>query len=197
MNAEEIRKARKSLGITQEQLAINMLVDVTTVQRWEAGRTVPSLSAVQRLKNFFVKMRGLTHPLMDILLESQDGIAILDENAVYRRLNTAFLDHLHIGDRTEAIGCYCFDVNSRSRHIWRKFGKIAQSVPEDLLFSDFEHIFAKERHAENGKPTLYIHSLTAIRQTEFSSYLLHKIEKAGSENPASDAARRVSNNSKH
>jgi len=181
VTAEDIREARKSLGMTQEQLASKMLVDVTTVQRWEAGRTEPSLAAGQRLKNLLVKPQGLDHPLSDMMLEAEYGTAILDEHAVYRKVNTAFLEHMGLEDQSDLIGRYCFDVRDRLRDIWRRFRELAGASPEDLLFGDFDRISAQERFTRDGTSVLYIHSLTAIRQTNYSGNLAHCIEIAGTD----------------
>jgi len=43
MEADELKKRREQLGITQEQLAVALSVHVMTVSRWERGeRAIPS-----------------------------------------------------------------------------------------------------------------------------------------------------------
>ncbi len=43
MEADELKKRREQLGMTQEQLAVALSVHVMTVSRWERGeRSIPS-----------------------------------------------------------------------------------------------------------------------------------------------------------
>jgi transcriptional regulator with XRE-family HTH domain len=43
MEADELKKRRETLGMTQEQLATALTVHVMTVSRWERGeRAIPS-----------------------------------------------------------------------------------------------------------------------------------------------------------
>ena len=53
MNADDIKKLRHKLGLTQEQLAHKIGVAFTSISRWENGRTKPSplaQYALMRLK---------------------------------------------------------------------------------------------------------------------------------------------------
>ena len=45
----EIREARIKKGLTQQQLANKMGVTVTTVSRWETGRSKPKMYDLKRL----------------------------------------------------------------------------------------------------------------------------------------------------
>lgn len=47
--AEDIRKLRESLGMTQEELAYEVGVSFSTVSRWETGRGEPSRLARRQL----------------------------------------------------------------------------------------------------------------------------------------------------
>ena len=42
MTPEEIKAARKELGMTQRELAYELGVDVGTLRRWELGQAKPS-----------------------------------------------------------------------------------------------------------------------------------------------------------
>ena len=53
MKAEDIKKAREALGLTQEAFARKLRVDFATVNRWENGSKKPStvaLKALERMK---------------------------------------------------------------------------------------------------------------------------------------------------
>ena len=47
-----IKKVRKQLGITQEQLARELDISFSTINRWENGHTSPSKLAKRRLIEF-------------------------------------------------------------------------------------------------------------------------------------------------
>ena len=49
--ASKIRQCRGRKGLTQEQLARSIGVSLNTVQRWEAGKTLPSPLAMEKLQN--------------------------------------------------------------------------------------------------------------------------------------------------
>ena len=174
MTGAEIKTARQGLGLTQDALAEMILVDVTTVQRWEAGITEPGLIALQRLTDFFQKRPGLKHPFLDYFLGLDIAVGVLDEHAVYRRANRRFVDVLGFSDRAEILGHYCVDICE----IWTKW--VVQHVPtnpEDLLYSRFESISVGGDVHLRGVRRNFVHTITAVRQVEFSSFLLHVIEE--------------------
>ncbi len=174
MTNEEIREARRKLGLTQEALAEMMMVDVTTVQRWEAGATEPGLTALQRLQNLFQKRPGLRHPLLDFFLSLSVPVGVLDEHAVYRRVNRPFVEFLGFGDRAEVLGHYCTEVCG----IWQseEYARVYLEPPA-LLFSNFESLSIQENQVFRGARKQFVHTITAVRQREFSSLLLHTIEE--------------------
>ena len=49
MNSNEIKELRKSLGLTQKELAARVRVDAITVSRWELGKQRPSCLAKRNL----------------------------------------------------------------------------------------------------------------------------------------------------
>ena len=49
---DEIRIARQKAFFTQESLARELNVAVSTVNRWESGKSKPSISALKSLKVF-------------------------------------------------------------------------------------------------------------------------------------------------
>jgi len=50
-NKMDIRKVRKQLQLTQEQLAQKLGVSFTTVNRWENGKAKPSPLAIKQIQN--------------------------------------------------------------------------------------------------------------------------------------------------
>lgn len=57
MFGDIVYKIRKQLGITQEQLARELNISFSTINRWENSRTVPSRLAKMRLVEFCEKNR--------------------------------------------------------------------------------------------------------------------------------------------
>jgi transcriptional regulator with XRE-family HTH domain len=53
---EALRIARRSAGLSQEQLAHRAHVDETSIAKWERGDTIPFPATVQRLSRFFKKI---------------------------------------------------------------------------------------------------------------------------------------------
>lgn len=49
MNSNEIRELRKTLGLTQKELAARVRVDAITVSRWERSEQKPSQQAKRQL----------------------------------------------------------------------------------------------------------------------------------------------------
>jgi DNA-binding transcriptional regulator YiaG len=51
----DVEKIRKRLGLTQEQLARELEVSVTTVNRWERDHHIPSPLAVRAIERLLEK----------------------------------------------------------------------------------------------------------------------------------------------
>lgn len=49
----KIKKFRRERDLTQEQLAEYLNVSVPAVSQWESGKTVPDVSTILALANFF------------------------------------------------------------------------------------------------------------------------------------------------
>lgn len=49
---EMVKLIRSDLGITQEQLARDLSISFSTINRWENGHTVPSKLGVMRLVDY-------------------------------------------------------------------------------------------------------------------------------------------------
>ena len=52
MFAEQIRIIRQKLFMTQEALATELEVALTTVNRWETGKSKPNLMTMKKIKTF-------------------------------------------------------------------------------------------------------------------------------------------------
>lgn len=50
--SDNIRIMRQKLFLSQEAFANELAVSVSTVNRWEIGKSVPNLSAMKRIKEF-------------------------------------------------------------------------------------------------------------------------------------------------
>lgn len=50
-----IKKIRQKLFMTQEELATELNVAFSTVNRWENGKTIPNMTAMKQLKTFCEK----------------------------------------------------------------------------------------------------------------------------------------------
>ena len=50
--SENIKTMRQKLFLSQEAFAKEVTVSVSTVNRWEIGKSVPNLSTMKRIKDF-------------------------------------------------------------------------------------------------------------------------------------------------
>ncbi len=67
MAIDEILKTiRKELNISQEQLARDLNVSYTTINRWENARRTPSRLAMMRLREYCA-IKGVSQELLDLL----------------------------------------------------------------------------------------------------------------------------------
>ena len=55
MEAKEIQKLRRKLGLTQKEFAARLKVDVITISRWEREQQKPSAVASRQLERLNVK----------------------------------------------------------------------------------------------------------------------------------------------
>lgn len=67
MAIDEILKTiRKELNISQEQLARDLNVSYTTINRWENAHRTPSRLAMMRLREYCA-IKGVSQELLDLL----------------------------------------------------------------------------------------------------------------------------------
>uniref|UniRef100_A0A6M3KNB3 Putative DNA binding, helix-turn-helix domain containing protein n=1 Tax=viral metagenome TaxID=1070528 RepID=A0A6M3KNB3_9ZZZZ len=58
MDSREIRELRKTLGLTQKELASRVRVDAITVSRWERNEQKPSQQAERQLARLTQRIRN-------------------------------------------------------------------------------------------------------------------------------------------
>ena len=115
--AENIRKFRKELGLTQEQLAEAMGVSVGAVHKWETGLSTPEITLIVKLANFF-------NTSVDVLL----GYEMKDNRvqAVTERLNQYYIhrDYSGLEEAEQALVKYpnSFWVVYISAYMYMAFG---------------------------------------------------------------------------
>lgn len=59
---ERVKKLRENMGWSQEQLAHQIPVSLSTVQRWEYGHPIKSLAARRELERLF-EQAGMSPPI--------------------------------------------------------------------------------------------------------------------------------------
>lgn len=50
---EKLQELRKSMGLTQEELAQELYVSRTAISKWESGRGYPSIDSLKEISNYF------------------------------------------------------------------------------------------------------------------------------------------------
>ena len=63
--AEIIKQTRQRLFFSQEALANELNINLTTVSRWETGKSKPNLSTMREIKAFCIKNNIDDTPLED------------------------------------------------------------------------------------------------------------------------------------
>lgn len=71
---EKLQNLRKNKGLTQEELAENLLVSRTAVSKWESGRGYPSIDSIKEIAAFF----SVT---IDELLSSEKILSITEKES--------------------------------------------------------------------------------------------------------------------
>ena len=79
----KLQELRRSMGLTQEELAARIYVSRTAVSKWESGRGYPSIDSLKAIADFF----SVT---VDDLLSSREVLAAAEENQ--KRTEKRFLD---------------------------------------------------------------------------------------------------------
>lgn len=102
MLGENIRRIRKTRGLTQEELAIRLNVVRQTVSKWEKGRSVPDAELLQKLAD--VLEVDITYFLGSSSASAEPAAGIAEQLA---RINEQLAIH-----------------NRRARRIWKIIGYV-------------------------------------------------------------------------
>ena len=105
MLGENIRRIRKTRGLTQEELAIRLNVVRQTVSKWEKGRSVPDAELLQKLAD--VLEVDITDLLGSSSASAEPAAGIAEQLA---RINEQLAIH-----------------NRRARRIWKIIGYVLLS----------------------------------------------------------------------
>jgi transcriptional regulator with XRE-family HTH domain len=70
---KKLQELRKSISLTQEQLAKKLFVSRTAISKWESGKGYPSIDSLKLISNFF----GIT---VDELISSDELLSLAKEN---------------------------------------------------------------------------------------------------------------------
>lgn len=88
MLADNIKRLRKSKGLTQEELAIRLNVVRQTVSKWEKGLSVPDAEALQRLADILeVDIKQLLGADIDVEKKNEElveQLARINEQLIIR-----------------------------------------------------------------------------------------------------------------
>jgi len=140
----KLAEARQERGLSQEQVASAIEVDVSTISRWECGETLPRGANRHKLCTFFGKTAaqlGLAREERTICLPQNTFFKALAEDLPARLLGLAFLPHMsyqEIHDKilrisedymqnypsrrdvlTGALACLITFPNDKRRFWWR------------------------------------------------------------------------------
>lgn len=101
--SEKIQLYRKNAGLSQEELAKNLLVSRQTISLWENGQTLPTIDNLIRLKEIF----GIS---LDEMLCSDSTVKTTVNNECFDEIYTAISDEGQLSDikRRELFPKYIF-----------------------------------------------------------------------------------------
>ena len=80
--AETLKRMRKAKGLTQLQLATRLVVNPSTVARWENGSRLPDATMITRLAKVFAVDAGILLSAAAESNEAPDIIIVDDDNAI-------------------------------------------------------------------------------------------------------------------
>lgn len=168
--SENIRRYRKQLGLTQEQLAEAMGVSIGAVHKWETGLSTPDITLIVGLANFF-------DTSVDVLLgyEMKDnGVAAITERLIryYNEKNREGL-----AEAEQALIRYPnnFEIVYDAASLYIAFG--FESGEKDLLHRAIELLDISERLLpQNTNPE--VNSMAIQGEKAFAFYRLGEVERA-------------------
>lgn len=116
---EKLRAARKSAGLTQEQLSERLLVSRQAITKWESGKGLPDIENLRQLS-------ALLGVSINYLLDSGETI---DLSVVREKIN---------------LDDYVYDRKISGRRVMKKVGKKDMVVMEKYPDSDIHYLIAKQ-----------------------------------------------------
>lgn len=173
MDGIELRKLRKERGLSQEKLAAILHVATTTIYRWESDLVKPGIHSKALLLDILLKSDGLTHPFVTELLNSSDGVALLDNQAVYQRANNAFLRLTNLA-KDKLIGAAAQECFEMWKEIAHESGAPIQFLSTGYIASI--EFGTREKHGD-GLRHLH-HEIVILRQKQYSTILVHRVAGA-------------------
>lgn len=160
---ERLREARKSAGLTQEQLAQKLLVSRQAITKWESDRGMPDIENLKQLS-------ALLGVSVDYLLDSGNKV------------------DLSVTKETVDLDSYTYDRKISTRWV-KKTGKKDMIVMEKYPGADIHYLMAKqiltkgERITDNllgfltDAPFGIPEFINAIKNTDKDFYLVTQGEK--------------------
>ncbi|EOV9528907.1 helix-turn-helix domain-containing protein [Bacillus cytotoxicus] len=98
--AKNLKKLRKSHGLTQQQLADRLNLSQSQIKNWETDRFQPDIETLVRIASFFnVTLDALVgcsngfedEPIQEVITEAQTTYGALDESQKERFCNQVLL----------------------------------------------------------------------------------------------------------
>lgn len=160
---EKLRAARKSAGLTQEQLAERLLVSRQAITKWESDKGLPDIENLKQLSALF----GVS---VDYLLDSGEKI---DLSVTREKIN---------------LDDYAYDRKITGRWV-KKAGKKDMIVMEKYPNADIHYLMAKQILTKGEKVTDHLlgfltdapfgipELINGIKNTDKEFYLVTKGEK--------------------
>ena len=116
---EKLRAARKSAGLTQEQLSERLLVSRQAITKWESDKGLPDIENLKQLS-------ALLGVSIDYLLDSGETI---DLSVTREKIN---------------LDDYVYDRKISGRRVMEKVGKKDRVVMEKYPDADIHYLIAKQ-----------------------------------------------------
>ena len=160
---EKLRAARKSAGLTQEQLSEKLLVSRQAITKWESDKGLPDIENLKQLSAFL----GVS---IDYLLDSGEAI---DLSVTREKIN---------------LDDYVYDRKISGRWV-KKAGKKDMIVMEKYPDADIHYLMAKQIPTKSEKITDNLLGfltdapfgipdlINGIKNTDKEFYLVNKGEK--------------------
>ncbi len=174
-DGKTLKALRRKRGLTQEELASAMQLEVRSIQRWEAGAVKPHRRNIRNLNDRLQKIDLCQHPLYHLLLGQDGAVAILDGFANYQHANNEFESLTRQFGYQNLEGLYAGDVFK----FWRiDIPRITSVDPRALVCSNINSVEYSVRDHINGMQVPLRHHVFVVRQKSFATMLVHEVYAA-------------------